>query len=215
MPLRARIAWLSLFAAAFGFVEAAVVVYLRAIYYPEGFAFPLHLIDPSDPLAITEVVREASTLLMLLGAACLAARGAWGRFGAFALAFGVWDLVFYAGLWAVLGWPESLATWDVLFLIPGVWTGPVWSAAGIAVLLVVCGSLIMRQEAEGRAPRIRRVHWLAAVLSLGSLLTAFLWNHRTALEQGVPEGFPWTIWLLGILLGLGTFIHLSRSREAR
>jgi hypothetical protein len=213
LPLRARIAWLSLFAAAFGFVEAAVVVYLRAIYYPEGFSFPLHIIDPADPLAVTEIVREACTLLMLLGAGCLAARGAWGRFGAFALAFGVWDLVFYAGLWAVLGWPESLATWDVLFLIPGVWTGPVWSAAGIAVLLVVCGGAIMWQEDVGRTPRIRWMHWLGAAVSLAILLTAFLWNHTVALEQGVPESFPWPVWLLGVLVGLGTFFHLSRSGD--
>jgi hypothetical protein len=215
VSFRARIGWLTLFAAAFGFLEAAVVVYLRALYYPQGFSFPLHVLTPSDPLAVTEVVREACTLLMLLGAASLTARTAWGRFGAFAFAFGVWDIVFYLGLKAVLGWPPSLATWDVLFLIPGIWTGPVWSAAGIALLLTVCGAMILRQEVANAIPRIRWQHWLGASCSLIVLLTAFLWNHRTAYEGGVPGWFPWPVWLAGVALGLATFAHLCRGSGGR
>ena len=41
---RPRIALL-LYAVAMGYLEAAVVVYLRALYYPEGFSFPLNPID--------------------------------------------------------------------------------------------------------------------------------------------------------------------------
>ena len=37
---------LLLYAVAMGYLEAAVVVYLRAIYYPEGFSFPLKPMDP-------------------------------------------------------------------------------------------------------------------------------------------------------------------------
>ena len=36
---------LLLYAVAMGYLEAAVVVYLRAIYYPEGFSFPLKPMD--------------------------------------------------------------------------------------------------------------------------------------------------------------------------
>jgi hypothetical protein len=211
--LARRLGWLTLFGAAFGFLEAAVVVYLRAIYYPDGFRFPLHVIYPPDTLAYTELAREAATLLMLLGVAGVAARSAWGRFGAFAFTFGVWDLVFYAGLKVVLDWPASLATWDVLFLLPGIWTGPVWSAAVIALCLVAGGAVILGQDAAGRPPRIRWFHWCGAVLSLLVLLLAFLWNHRTAVEGGVPEWFPWPVWLLGVALGLATFVHLSWIRS--
>jgi hypothetical protein len=39
--------------------------------------------------------------------------------------FGIWDLFYYVWLKVCLGWPSSLLTWDVLFLIPVPWVGPV------------------------------------------------------------------------------------------
>ena len=41
-----KMLWVSVFGITIGYFEAAVVVYLRAIYYPEGFAFPLKI--PAD-----------------------------------------------------------------------------------------------------------------------------------------------------------------------
>jgi hypothetical protein len=204
--LTTRLGWLTLFAAAFGYLEAAVVVYLRALFYPDGFAFPLVLLD--DRIALVEVGRELCTLLMLLGAAGLAAASAWGRFGAFAFVFGVWDLVFYAGLKAMLGWPESLATWDVLFLIPGVWTGPVWTAAVIALLLVLCGAWIMRADAAGQRPRPGGAVWAAGAVALLLLLAAVLWNHGPATRGEAPAWFPWPLWLAGVVIALVAFARL-------
>jgi hypothetical protein len=200
---RSRLIWLGVFGVAFGYLEAAVVVYLRAIFYPDGFAFPLVLADTH--IALVELGRELATLLMLLGIAGLAARSAWGRFGAFAVAFGVWDLVFYASLKLTLDWPESLATWDVLFLIPGIWTGPVWSAAVIAVFLVLCGGWIMKADTLGHRPRPGLVGWGGAAVSLLLILTSFLWNHSMTYRGEVPVWFPWPIWLAGVLVGLATF----------
>ncbi len=205
-PLASRLGWLALFGGAFGYLEASVVVYLRALFYPDGFAFPLVLLD--ERIALVELARELATLLMLLGVAGLAASSAWGRFGAFAFAFGVWDLVYYAGLRAVLGWPESLATWDVLFLIPGIWTGPVWTAAVVALLLVICGAWIMRADAAGHRPRPGALGWAAGSGSLLLLLLSFLWNHGPAARGEVPAWFPWPIWLAGVLMGLAAFVRL-------
>lgn len=202
----ALLGWLTLFGAAFGWVEAAVVVYLRRLYYPDGFAFPL--VTLPNEVAVVEVVREAATILMLLTVACLASRTAWGRFGAFSVAFGVWDLVYYAGLYAALGWPESPGTWDVLFLIPGIWTGPVWSAAVIAVLLVVCGARMLDGDRRGERPRPRGLDWALSALSLLLILSAFLWNHEPALAQRPLGRFPWEIWLAGVLIGLVPFARL-------
>lgn len=204
--LPARLGWLILFAVAFGFLEGAVVVYLRAIYYPDGFGFPLLL--AADRIARVELARELATLLMLLGVAGLAARRPWGRFGAFAVAFGVWDLVYYLALKVMLGWPASLATWDVLFLIPGIWTGPVWAALDIAVLLVVCGARIMAVDAEGYSPRPGWLDWLGCGISLALLLTAFLWNHSLVEEGGVPVSFPWWFWVAGVAVALATFLRV-------
>ena len=202
----ALVGWLTLFGVAFGWLEATVVVYLRRLFYPDGFAFPLVFL-PSD-IALVEVAREAATILMLLAVAGLAAPTAWGRFGAFSIAFGVWDLVYYAGLYAALGWPESLGTWDVLFLIPGVWAGPVWSAAVIALLLVVCGARMLDCDRRGYRPRPRASDWLLAAVSLLLLLTAFLWNHAVVVAGQLPGRFPWEIWLAGVIAGLLPFARL-------
>jgi hypothetical protein len=211
VTFRRRLAWLALFATAFGFLEAVVVVYLRELTYPEGFAFPLRLLPAR--LEWIEIAREAATIVMLAAAAALAATGFWGRFGAFAVAFGVWDLVYYAGLRVLLGWPSSLATWDVLFLIPGIWTGPVASAAAVAALLVVCGAWMWRRAADGHAPRPRARHLAAALASLVVLLAAFLANHSLVLAGGVPRYFPWALWSAGVAVGVAAFGDLFLRRQ--
>src|SRR5262245_57041808 len=118
-----------------GFLEAAVVIYLRALYYPNGFAFPLVPIAPA--LAGVEVWREAATVVMLLAVGWLAGKNAAQRLAFFAYGFAVWDVIYYGALYATTGWPESLFTWDVLFLIPVPWVGPVGSAVLVACLMIV------------------------------------------------------------------------------
>lgn len=198
-----------LFAVAFGWVEAVVVVYLRELLYPDGFDFPLRLL-PTE-LAVVEVAREAATLLMLLGVALLGARTAWGRFGLFALAFGIWDLVYYVGLAIVVGWPASLATWDVLFLIPGVWTGPVWSAALVAVLLVAFGVVFYLRGEAGEVERLRARHWILALASFALVVGAFLANHSLVLAEEIPTDFPLWVYLAGVTAGLAAAVDLLRN----
>lgn len=195
--------WLTVFGIAFGYLEGAVVVYLRALYYPEGFGFPLAL--PAAGILAVELGRELATLFMLLGTAMVAGRSPWERFGAFAFLFGVWDLVFYAMLRVVLGWPSSLLTWDVLFLIPLVWTGPVLSAVLVAGSLVAAGFLIMRGASRGVRPRTPWWVWGLAVLSLACLLTAFMANHEKVTVEGLPGAFPWPLHLAGMTLGWAAF----------
>src|SRR5262245_53438596 len=130
---------LILLAVSFGYVEAAVVVYLRHIYGPlrqalySGRAaddlFPLipiaQLSSAHVRLLSVELAREAATLLMLSGAGLLAVRERRQWIAGFALAFGFWDTSFYLFLKVLLDWPASLLTWDILFLIPVPWVGPV------------------------------------------------------------------------------------------
>jgi hypothetical protein len=130
------------FGVGFGYVEAAVVHYLRLalgaeldydapvrrVYLDLGvirFVDPVHtmLIDPE--LARAETAREAATLLMLAAVAVLAGRRFWHGVAAFFVAFTVWDLTYYLFLRVLTGWPASLADTDVFFLIPVPWLGPV------------------------------------------------------------------------------------------
>jgi len=197
-----------LFAIAFGWVEAAVVVYLRAIYYPGGFRFPLTL--ASMPHAAVEIAREAATIVMLGAVAHAAGRTRWERFGHFAFVFGVWDIAFYLGLRAALGWPESLLTWDVLFLIPLVWTGPVLAPVLVSVLLIVSGGWIARRERAGEPIRVRRLHWFFGVVSIALLLYSFTANHALVYAGAVPAAFPWFPFACGLGVGAGLAISVLK-----
>jgi hypothetical protein len=145
----------ALFAASFGFVEATVVVYLRAASgllpgYQGTLADVVRLTRQPQPIAVRElppslvgleVLREAATILMLLSVSLLTPLRAKGRVAVFLWAFAVWDAVYYASLWATVRWPNSITDKDILFLIPEPWFAPVWfpvlvcALTALAVLL--------------------------------------------------------------------------------
>jgi len=200
---RPRYAWLWIFGIALGWFEAAVVIYLRALLYPEGFRFPLVAIP--EPLARVEIAREAASLALLGAGACLAARRALGRFAAFLILFGVWDLTYYAGLKLVLGWPETLSTRDVLFLVPVVWTGPVWAPCLVSVTLVVAGSYLFLTASRPRA--YRAGDWL--IEGVAGLLVILSFT----LPGAALDGFP--LWLFVSGWGLGVLWFLRADRRGR
>jgi ABC-type tungstate transport system substrate-binding protein len=209
MNVRGRLAWTAIFGAAFGWVEAAVVVYLRRIVYPGGFALPLAPLDPS--LAIVELVREAATIAMLAAVAMLAGRTRWQRFAAFIVAFGVWDLVYYLGLKLALDWPASLATWDVLFLLPWPWLGPVYAPATVAVLMAIFGSLVMLEE-EVRPRRADLVAWLLGAAGALVLLVTWLYDLDAGLRQAAPASYPWPCFAVGCALLVGCGLRFLSRR---
>src|SRR5690348_12265213 len=115
------IIWIILFSIAMGFLEGAVVIYLRALYYPAGFSFPLILM--SDTNALVEFFREIATVVMLLGIGMLAGRTTNQRLAFFLMSFAIWDIFYYVFLWLVLDWPQTFMEWDILFLVPVPWVG--------------------------------------------------------------------------------------------
>ena len=197
MNHRWRLFWTAGFGAAFGWVEAAVVVYLRRIVYPDGFALPLVPIEPR--LAVVELTREAATLVMLVAVAVLAGRTRWQRFAAFLVAFGVWDLVYYLGLKLALDWPASLADWDVLFLLPWPWLGPVYAPATAAALMVVFGGLVFLRE-ERRPQSADRWSWVLGATGAVALLYTWLRDLEAALAGAVPAPYPVGLFVLGVSL---------------
>ena len=56
----------------------------------------------------------------------------------------MWDIGYYAFLRAVIGWPGSLKTPDVLFLIPGPWVAPVFVPVAISAVMIVGALLLLR-----------------------------------------------------------------------
>jgi hypothetical protein len=204
--------WLILYSVAMAYVESAVVVYLRAIYYPHGFAFPLAPME--GHIVAIEIGREAATVVMLLGVAALAGTTRWTRFLAFCVSFGVWDLFYYVWLWVMLRWPPSLLTWDVLFLIPVPWIGPVLAPVIISVLLVIGGLVLWRRDVLGVPfdfPVPLRLLLIAGMLLV---LASFMLDFRSVAQQQEPPPFRWGLFGAGVVLGLVPLLLASRRAGA-
>ncbi len=213
---RARYGSLVVLALVFGWIEASVVVYLREISLREA---ALHATTYLPSLQITlaslpgrlvalEMAREVCTLVLLAVVGWLAGRRPADRIGAFVAAFGIWDLTYYAVLRLVSGWPESISTWDILFLIPSPWVAPVWAPAAVATLFVLAGSYLF-----WTADRRRRYRWAdvgVLLASVGLTLAAFLVGSTAVIDHRVPEHFPlWLFWS-GVALGAAWFVGVER-----
>jgi hypothetical protein len=198
-----RTTWLVLFAVAMGFLEAAVVVYLRELYYPDGFRLPF--VPLPDRILWTELGRELATLIMLLAVAMIAGRDRLDRFFVFGFLFGVWDIVYYVGLRLFLGWPESLFTWDVLFLIPLPWLGPVLYPLLISLLLITGFLMHERSTRRGQTLRLSAIEWAVACTGAVVIVIAFCWNWRTVSAGTVPVNFPVWLFAAGLLAGFVPF----------
>ena len=203
------------FGVAMAFLESAVVVYLqRALGMEVGVLFPLR--DPAGvgDLAAIEVGREAATLVMLAAVGSLAGRSGLERLAWTAVAFGTWDILYYAWLWVFIGWPPSLATWDLLFLIPVPWAGPVWSPVAVSVALVGFGLAAAQQLRAGRPVRAGPAQVAAGLLGGVVVIVAFCWNAPTLLDGGVPVDFPGPVFAAGMTLaawGAATALRPSKA----
>jgi len=150
---------LAVFAGAFGFAEAAVVVYLRAAagllpgytgtlsqlqHSSKGYHQEQSISQFPKSLLTIEVYREAATIIMLVSVALLAGSRTRARWAAFLWIFALWDIAYYAGLWATVRWPASLNDLDVLFLIPVPWIAQVWFPLLVSGLTVLAIALCNR-----------------------------------------------------------------------
>jgi hypothetical protein len=226
--MRRAVAALFLFGISFGYVEAAVVVYLRAIYnpirarlHPERGPNDLFPLITQKELANTgpensqrlviEVGREAATMVMLGSVALAVARNLHEWMAAFVIAFGVWDITFYAFLKLMIHWPESLTTWDILFLIPLPWVGPIWAPVLVALSMIVCGIISLRAGGiRGRLP-----HWAGVLAGAAVIVIAFVWDFRNTSAGGIPNPFNWPLFLVGEAIALGAFLFAAKSPAYR
>ncbi len=208
---RNRLIWTTIYAACMGWFEAALVIYLRLHFYPEGFSFPVRTI-PGEILWI-ELVREVATILMLIAVGYLAGRTPLERFGYFMLVFGVWDIVYYLGLLAGEGWPSSLLTWDLLFLLPLPWIGPVLAPVLVSLSLIGACVVIVIQEDRRRPLQPARLFWLFEILCGLIIIFSFIIDFPHALTEGEPARFRWEIFLPGWLAGIGLFLRTWLKAE--
>ncbi len=213
---------LALFGISFGYVEAAVVVYLRSIYdpirahvysgFPAGELFPLlkpeHL--PDTHLLAVELGRELATLIMLAAIAIAVSHNARTWIAAFGIAFGVWDIFFYLSLKVAINWPASLFTWDILFLLPGPWVGPVIAPVIVSLAMIVGGAGVLIREDRGFPLKIKPVHWGAIVLGGLVVIVSFMWDWRHTMAGNWPHPFNWMLFWIGMLIGGASLAHAWR-----
>jgi hypothetical protein len=211
MSFRSRSVAVVAFAIAMAYLESAVVVYLqRAQSIDPNKLFPLVPAQMLGNLAAIEIGREVATLVMLAGIGFLAGRRALERLAWCAVAFGVWDVFYYLWLWVFIGWPHTPLTWDVLFLIPVPWSGPVWAPVTVSLALVGFG-LAAARRAERRELRVDRLE--AGLGLVGGLLVvlSFTLEGPQLLGGGSPSGFAWPVFLVG--LGLAAWGAVGALRR--
>ena len=204
--------WVVALAISFAYVESAVVVYLREIYFDGSFDFPLVTIWENgrrvvDRLILVETGREAATIVMLAAAGILAGRNGLQRFCFFMIAFGIWDIFYYLWLYAILGWPESLMTWDLLFYIPLPWVGPVIAPVLIAATMTAAGALLISLEDRGVRIRWLWVDWAVEMGCAFLLIVSFCWDWKNILRvpdgtghTGIPNAFAWWLFVPAYLV---------------
>jgi len=231
MSYRKTLFWVSFFSIAMGFLESAVVIYLRKLYYPHGFTFPLTPM-PND-ISVVEIWREAATIIMLLSIGIIAGRNRVERFAWFIFSFAVWDIFYYIFLFVFLGWPQSLMTWDILFLIPVPWVGPVVTPVIIAVTMILFAVSVIYYSRKGLAAYLR---WKeTSLLILGSLIAIVAFTQDYVFQKGdilyrnirmggslftdlanyVPLHFDWPVFWAGeAIILLAWFFYTKRMKQA-
>ncbi len=207
------------YAVAMAYLESAIVVYLRRLYYPKGFDFPLVIID--IPTLFIEVGRETATIIMLATVGVAAGRTKVGKCAYFLYLFGVWDIFYYVWLKVFLDWPASLFTWDVLFLIPVPWVGPVLAPVTVALTMIGMALVLLRLEQRGPVLPARKTVWLAQMGASLIVIVSFtidvvprLPDNGALLAQWTPTYYRWWMLVLGQALAIGTFISWAWRASA-
>jgi hypothetical protein len=201
--LKRRLLWLFVWGIAFAYIEASVVVYLRRIYYPAGFAFPVVIIEPD--LAAVELVREMFTLVIMWAVAEIMCRAFLCRLAVFMFLFGVWDIFYYVFLKVILNWPAGISDWDILFLVPLPWVGPVWAPVAVSAAMIWAGSVILARDDQGRSLDLTKSFYVFEFAAGLIIIISFLIPGRAVISETVPQHFPWYIFLAGLGGGTGAF----------
>lgn len=187
------------FSIAMGYLEATVVVYLRAAL---GLG-PFDVVPVADPgdfdaFATIEIARELATLVMIATVGWLAGRGWLERLAWAAVVFGTWDILYYVGLWLTIDWPPALDTWDILFLVPMTWVGPVWAPMAVSAALVGFGLAAASRLRAGRQVEVGPVRMIAALAGGGLVILSFLVDADRVLAGDVSPWSAWPVFWLGM-----------------
>ena len=229
-----KLLWITLFAVAMAMSESSVVIYLRELYYPGGFQFPVKA--TSYTIAVTELMRELATLVMLLGIGVLSGKTRHERFAWFIYSFAIWDIFYYFFLYLIIDWPHSLFDWDILFLLPVMWVGPVWAPLLLSLLMILLALSVLNFSRLKSRGSLKMKEW--TLLIAGSLIviivfckdyytfmithfptipSAQLFFSKQSIEYSVtyiPASFNVSSFLFGcVVIGTAIIMYLVRNMK--
>jgi hypothetical protein len=206
-----------IFGIAFAYIEAAVVVYLREIFHPDGFTFPLAdfgTILQRKPLLLTEIGREAATIVLMLTGAWLFGRNLQERFAYFLAIFAVWDIFYYVWLKVLINWPSSIVDWDILFLIPITWASPVLAPVLASLALLLFAVIILYRLSAGSPLEVAPIDWVGFVLSALVVVISFCVAGRHIRKRDFKSHFYWPIFALGYIFAVVLFLKCLLKSNA-
>lgn len=187
-----------IFAVAMSYLESAVVVYLREMYGIVDLIKDTPLTP--DKYTIIETGREAATLAMLLIIGLISGNKKHQKIGYSILAFGIWDIFYYIWLFIFIQWPKSILEWDILFLIPLPWWGPVITPILISLFFIATGYFLVTRENL----LITKSDWIVFFFSVIIVLFTFMEDGIKIILSGNidlnavrPKNFNWILFLIG------------------
>ena len=210
-PLKAtlkRFCIVVIFSIAFAYIEAAVVVYLRIILYPDGFSFPLTDFGLGNlwrQLLITETGREAATLVLIFAGSWLSARDRSRRLAYFLTIFAVWDIFYYIWLKVLINWPSSIMDWDILFLIPTVWASPVLAPLIVSITLLAVAMVILYRACYDKRIEVMPRDWLSFVGAAIIVVASFCIAGMRIAQPDYKVHFHWLLFAAGYIPAVAIF----------
>jgi hypothetical protein len=211
---------ISIFSVAMAVLEGAVVVYLRELYYSGGFTVAFREMPPG--VIYVELLRELATLIMLLSIGWLAGQTKQERFAWFLYSFAVWDIFYYIWLKVFIDWPLSLLDWDILFLLPVTWLGPVLAPLICSLTMIALSLFILFGELQCIKFRMTKISWILIISGAVVIYASFTKDYTIMIVQNgfykdpghilqnpsfiemaktfVPATFSWILFLFGELL---------------
>ena len=194
-----------IFGIAMAYLESAIVVYLRLIYYPDGFQFPLKIIP--NNIALIEIGREAATIVMLWTITRMYTKNFKKQFALFLYSFGVWDIFYYIWLKVFLGWPAGWLDWDILFLIPLPWTGPWLSPALVSVCFISAAVIVFYYPDRFPQRIFSASEWAVEIICSLIILFTYFYQTENVLAGRIPDYYPWLVFLAAVTAGLFIFFR--------
>jgi len=197
-----------LFSIAFAYIESAVVVYLRVIFHPDGFSFPLPAFGLNPlwrRLIMTEVGREAATMAVIACAAWLFGRSCQERLAYALVMFAVWDIFYYVWLKVLLDWPASILDWDILFLIPVAWASPVLYPVLVSLAMLAMAVIVLWRSEKGNPVRLGRGNGIALVAGCAIIVVSFCIGGSHITKPDYADYFSWPLFAAGYVLAVVAF----------